>query len=416
MSLHMAQFKYEARNKQGQEVRGQVEADNRLQASVKLRESELWILRLEPAGGAARMAAPGGQIQRERTEVAAADWRFGVRAVRAAPLRDFFSQLAELLNSGVSVYEALTALPDRVTPRLRPVLKAISPALAEGQPLSDQLARYPHLFSRVTVGMIRAGERSGNIGQMAGLLADQYQQDHSIWLSLLLPRIYGAIVIFFALLVPSLPQIIARGSLEKGADWGWYVHHLLYFLLPIIVGLFILDQIFRWFLHQPWAQGIRADLAYYLPGAAGYVRPAMYARVLIVMEAMVKSGASFADALSLAADAAGPGVLGRQLSRAAAQVLSGVPLGTAMNAVTKLPFNARSALLTAEHAGAQEQTLNRLARTQLEAMEAAPRRVAVVGGLVGGAIFAIIAGVAIAYGYKNYFEALLTLGDKMMPK
>ena len=32
------------------------------------------------------------------------------------------------------------------------------------------------------------------------------------------------------------------------------------------------------------------------------------------------------------------------------------------------------------------------------------------------AVLGIIAGVAIAYGYKNYFEALLTLSDKMMPQ
>lgn len=406
----MPQFTYEARDKLGRTVAGRIDAADRLQASVKLRESELWILRLDPAGAA---IAPA-RMESERVPAARGDSFYAFFPVRAAPLRDFFSQLAELLEAGVSVYESMTVLPERVVRRLRPVLAAISPALAEGQPLSDQLARYPHLFSRVDVGMIRAGERSGNLGAMCRLLADQYQQDHSIWLMLLLPRMYGALVILFAILVPSLPGIIAHGTVSK-ANWDWWVQHFVHVLLPLMVGVILLDQVFRWILRQPWAAGFRADLLYYLPGAAGYFRPAMYSRVLTVLEEMVRAGASFPEALRMAAEAAGPGALGRQLNAAAAKVQGGMPLGPAVNAVTKLPFNARAALLTAEQSGRQEQTLGRLARTQIEAMEAAPRRVAVLGYVGGLVIFSVIAGIAIVFAYKNYFEAIFSLGEKMMP-
>lgn len=405
----MPQFRYEARDRQGRQVSGQLEASDRLAASVKLREMELWIVRLEPV----KTEPPAREVVR-RAAAPPREWVYGLFPIKAAQMRDFFSQLGELLDAGVSVYEAMTVLPNRSPRRLRPILESISPALAGGQPLSEQLARYPHVFSRMVLGMIRAGERSGNIGPMCNFLADQYQLDHSIWLSLLIPRLYGWLVVMLSVLVPSLPGIISHGT-EKAANWGWYLHHLTHVLLPLLAGLVVLDQVLRYVLRQPWAAGLRADLMYYLPGAAGYMRPAMYARVLMVMEAMVRTGASFAEALLLAAEAAGPGALGRQLQAAAAKVQAGEPLGPAVNRVTKLPFNARSALLTAEQAGRQEQTLGRLARVQMEAMEGAPKRVAVVGALAGVVVFGLIGGVALAYAYSSYLNATLDWGEKLMP-
>ena len=408
----MPEFNYDAKDKQGHVVSGQLEASDRLQASVKLREMSLWIVRLEPVKTEPAVAPIRAA---QRVETPPREWVYGVFPIKAAQMRDFFAQLGELLDSGVSVYESFTELPERSPRRLRPILQAISPALAAGQPLSDQLVHYPHTFSRVDVGLIRAGERSGNIGPMCNFLADQYQQEHSIYLSLLMPRTYGWIVVILSVLVPSISGALTHGTV-KAANWGWYFTHVTHFLLPIIAILIVLEQIFRYLLRQPWAAGIRADLMYYLPGAAGYYRPAMYARVLMVMEAMVRTGASFSDALALAAEAAGPGALGRQLAMAAAKVQSGQPLGTAMNGVTKLPFNARSALLTAEQAGRQEQTLGRLARVQKEAMEAGPKRVAMVGYLAGIVITGLIGGVALAYSYSNYIQAAIDYGDKMMPQ
>ncbi|HEY3397383.1 MAG TPA: type II secretion system F family protein [Armatimonadota bacterium] len=417
----MPAFRYEARNKQGAVVQGEVEAATRVAATMQLRAADLWITKLEPvATRVVNVHVPGPPRARGQA------W-YSLFPVRASALRDFFDQLGELLEAGVNIYEAMTVLPGRVHGRLRGVLREISPALARGEPLSEQLARYPYLFSPTTVGLMRAGERSGRLGQMARMLSEQYQLDHRVWIGLLPTRAYGWVIITVATLtfgIPKvLPKVMEASMAHPEASSGWalrqmwlnYVPMLLHELLPFLGLLIVLDWVLRYVLRQPWAAGVRQDFLWYVPGASGYVRSALNVRVLTVMEVMARSGSSYSDALQAAAGAAGPGRLGRQLARAAARTQAGEPLAVALQDVTRLSFVVRSAMLTAEQAGAQEQTLGRLARAEVENMAASPRKLATIGYLTGLLVFGIITGVAVVLGYSGYFQAMLDLGEKMMP-
>jgi type II secretory pathway component PulF len=419
----MPRFIYEARDKQGRQIAGEVEAPSRIQATMQLRGAALWITKLEPAKilevvldeprarpvGRAAGPAAGGQ------------WTYSLAPVRAAALRDFFDQLGELLEAGVTIHDAMTTLQSRVVLRLRPILREISPRLASGQSFSDQLARYPYVFEPGTVGLMRAGERSGRLGAMCRLIADQYQQDHRVWLSLLPVRAYGWLVVFSSIMVSCLPSVLPAvfAQTHPGAGpmdqlhlmWSVYEPILVHELLPLFFAVVALDWLLRWVLRQPWGAGVRQDLLWLTPGAAGYLRPMVYGKVLTVLEGMVQSGAAFDTALEAAAETAGPGRLGRQLARAAARVHGGESLGAAISGVTRLPFSARSALQTAEQAGAHERTLGRLAQSELDKMEGAPKRVAMTGYLWGLLIFSIIATIAMAHALSGTYNSLFDIID-----
>ena len=430
MAALMPRFTYEARDKQGRTVVGEVDAASRVQALMQLRARELWITKLEQGAVGVlevNLDEPAAPRPVRMVRAAPGQWFYALWPVKAGPLRDFFDQLGELLEAGVSIYDAMTTLPERVHRRLRPILREISPPLAQGQGFADQLARYPHVFSASTVGLMRAGERSGQLGPMCRLLADQYRQDHRVWIGLLPTLAYGWVVIFFAIMVPGLPTVLPAvmewtekhpnaGPLEELQQlWNNYQPLLVHKLLPLFGLLVVLDWVGRWVLRQPWAAGWRQDLLGIVPGAAGYLRSALLTRVLTVLEAMARAGASYGEALQLAAQAAGPGRLGRQLARAAARVDGGEPLGTAMAAAKGLPFTVRSAILTAEQAGAHQQTLGRLAQMERDKLESAPKRIAITGYLAGIVVFGVITGVAVVLGYKAYLEAALTIGEKLMP-
>ncbi len=430
MLAPMPRFTYAARDGQGRSVSGEVDAASRVQALMQLRARQLWVTSLAPAGTdilEVVLDAPAPPRPAPSVRPAPGQWSYSLWPVRAGSLRDFFDQLGELVEAGVNLYESLTVLPNRVHWRLRPILREISPALAQGQGLAEQLARYPQVFAGSTVGLVRAGERSGQLGAMCRLLADQYRQDHRLWLSLLPTRAYGWIVVFFAVMVPLLPTVLPAvmewslahpdattlDQLEQLGNHYWPL--LVHKLLPLFGSLVMLDWLVRWVLRQPWAAGVRQDLLGVIPGAAGYLRSAGLTRVLTVLEAMARAGASYDDALRLAAQAAGPGRLGRQLLRAAARVATGEPLGTAIGSAKSLPFTVRGAILTAEQAGAQQQTLGRLAQMEREKLESAPRRLALSGYLAGMLVFGVITGVAVALAYKAYLDAAFTIGEKLMP-
>jgi type II secretory pathway component PulF len=253
---------------------------------------------------------------------------------------------------------------------------------------------------------------------MCRLIAEQYQQDHRIYLSLLPIRAYGWLVLFSSIMVASLPSVLPAvfdyATKHPGAGppemiqqmWVNYEPIFVGTLLPFFCLFVVLDWIFRWVLRQPWGAGLRQDLLWSIPGASGYLRPLVYGKVLTVLEAMVRSGASFDTALQAAAETAGPGRLGRQLAQAAARVHAGESLGAVITRVTRLPFSARSALQTAEQAGSHQQTLGRLAQAELDKMEGAPKRVAMTSYLWGLLIFGIITAVALAHAAGAYGSLL----------
>jgi len=105
----MPTFAYRARDPQGREQQGQLEAASRVEAVSRLRQGDLGVTYL--VATVARVLRP---------DVAPGGWRYLLGLVSAADLRDFFDQLARLLHAGVGLYEALEELPARVSSRLRP--------------------------------------------------------------------------------------------------------------------------------------------------------------------------------------------------------------------------------------------------------------------------------------------------------
>jgi general secretion pathway protein F len=82
-------------------------------------------------------------------------------------------QLAVLVNAGIPLVDALTALVEQVDhERLKRVLSAVKQRVNEGSSLADALAQHPKAFSTLYVNMIRAGESSGALDVVLFRLAD----------------------------------------------------------------------------------------------------------------------------------------------------------------------------------------------------------------------------------------------------
>ncbi len=82
-------------------------------------------------------------------------------------------QLATLLNSGIPLVEALTALLDQVEhEELRSALTQTRDRVNEGVSLADALKHHPKIFSHLFVSMVAAGEASGTLETVLERLAD----------------------------------------------------------------------------------------------------------------------------------------------------------------------------------------------------------------------------------------------------
>lgn len=78
----------------------------------------------------------------------------------------FSIELTALLDAGLGLVEALEALSEKESRgERRRVLSGMLAELAQGQPLSIAMSRYPQHFPALYTAMVRASERTGNLKQ-----------------------------------------------------------------------------------------------------------------------------------------------------------------------------------------------------------------------------------------------------------
>lgn len=95
-------------------------------------------------------------------------------------LARFYRSLGMLLRGGIPIVTALRMAEGLLRGELRRRLDHVTSRVAEGLPLSAALERNG-LMTPVAMKMLRAGEHSGNLGQMLERAADFYDEDMARW-------------------------------------------------------------------------------------------------------------------------------------------------------------------------------------------------------------------------------------------
>ncbi|MEK6235615.1 MAG: type II secretion system F family protein, partial [Planctomycetales bacterium] len=137
----MPDFLYTARDGTGTKVSGTLNAASKNEALAQLSNKALFPLQVESA-----------PVKRSL---------FG-RRVGANLLATTYSQMADLLRSGVPMLRALQVLERQTTHRrLKEVLVLVRGHVEDGETLSAAMARYPDVFNELAASIIRAGGEGG---------------------------------------------------------------------------------------------------------------------------------------------------------------------------------------------------------------------------------------------------------------
>ena len=166
-------FSYQAVDTAGRRVRGTGDAASAAALTRALEARGLVVLDVgdaRPAGA----RGPGGGSRQELLE-----------ATRA---------LAALLDAGVPLARALSIGASIVPERAAAVLEDVRARLSAGSPLSEALARHPRVFPPLYRGVVRAGERSGDLAGAFAALVRQLEAEARVRARLLSATIYPAML------------------------------------------------------------------------------------------------------------------------------------------------------------------------------------------------------------------------------
>lgn len=114
----------------------------------------------------------------------------------AFPLQLFSQELLSLLNSGVSLVEAIETLAEKEPrPVVRDVLQGILSKLRQGQTFSNALESAPHVFTPLYVASVRASEHTSGLAESLARYVVYASQLETLRSKLVSAAIYPVILI-----------------------------------------------------------------------------------------------------------------------------------------------------------------------------------------------------------------------------
>lgn len=173
--------------------------------------------------------------------------------VRSADLGAMSWQLSTMLEGGLSITTALDIIAeDTENLQLRHILQRTLGKVSEGKLLSDGLSDFPHVFNRLALAIVIAGETSGDLGQALRTLAEYFDSRDRIakkvrsavaYPIFVLSLITAIVIGVMTLIVPRFQMIFAQigGKLPAFTRvfMGFYsllCQNLLYVVL-VVAGL-----------------------------------------------------------------------------------------------------------------------------------------------------------------------------------
>lgn len=273
---------------------------------------------------------------------------FGAR-VRSGDLAEFTRALAALLPAGLPLPRALNVARDIAPPSLRAALTDVQARVERGTTFADALAAHPAAFAPSYVGLVRAGERAGNLDGSIARLADAIEGEQQFRAKLLTAAIYpvllafvggAAILVLLMVVLPRFGALFAASGSALPASTALVLslsNTLRSYAVPVVVTLVILVAVAIWLATSRDAADARSRLFLSTPLVSGFYREVLAARTARVIAILLGGGAPFVAALDDAAKSLDDPSAQREVLRIRARVREGTSPAAAVAEGTLFP-------------------------------------------------------------------------------
>jgi len=336
----------------------------------------------------------------ESADAAAA--KGGVRFGRRREVLEVTRAMAALLPVGMPLAQALNAASGVASGGVRAALQEVRARVERGDTLSSALAEHRQLFSPLYVGLVRAGERSGDIDAAFARLAAQLERDEMLRGKVLSAAIYPMLlatagsVAVTVLLFFVLPRFVTllEGS---GAKLPRSTATLLAFssvlhrawpvllLIPLLVAAFA-----AWASNTDEGRRVWSRIMLSLPGVSTLRRYALAGRFARLAGVLLGGGAPLLNALDDTIESIGDPIARDDAVRIRTSVREGVSLRGAVADSKLFPPLLAQLIGVGEDAGQLQVFLMKAADIFEERTERATQRLATLAEPAMIVVFGII--------------------------
>ena len=277
---------------------------------------------------------------------------------------DFISTLQILLTSGIPAVESLMFMEQEAAKaKIRKVSKILKTQIMAGSTFADTLGRYPQVFGYIFIGLVKAGEESGELEKTLGRIKDLLSKQAAIKGKVIGTLMYPMFVIVLAFVItivmlvfvfPAFKEMFE--SQDKALPFittmminaGDYLKTYWY-TIPIFIVAFISFCIVmvKW---QP-AKNLLDKIVLKVPLLNNLILYSNYSNFLSVLSVSYDAGIPIVDCLHLAVITLTNSVLRNKMSNAIVKVQQGLQVSQALKATKVVPRMLLFMIATGEQSG-----------------------------------------------------------------
>lgn len=353
----MPDFTYTARSPNGQSATGVLTAGSEREVMVMLDQKGLFPVTITPAKKTVAASMTSGKVKPKL-------------------LCTVFSQLADLLHSGVPLLRSLEIIERQsTTPALTHVLQDVRAQISDGTSLSDAMAKHPKAFNELTVSMVRAGQEGGFLEDVLARIAEftEHQEElrskvmgalaYPIFLSIVGTLIVLGLVIF---LVPRFETMFGNKHAELPfltvglLNLSHFLQaHWLWMAIAIGAGIYFYR---RWLNTESGRRRMDAFLLK-VPVVGSIIRSLAISRFCRILGTMLKNGIPILTALRIAKDSTGNKILADSIDKAAEHVTGGKSLAGPLANSKQFPRDVIEMISVGEESNTLEKVLVNVAES-----------------------------------------------------
>jgi type II secretory pathway component PulF len=379
----MPTYAYQAVDGSGKRMRGQAQAISPNALTRTLEERGLLVLDVAESSAAA--ASSGGVRFGRRREV--------LEVTRA---------MAALLPVGMPLAQALNAASGVASGDVRTALQEVRSRVERGDTLSSALAEHRQLFSPLYVGLVRAGERSGDIDAAFARLATQLERDEQLRGKVLSASIYPLLlatagsVAVTVLLFFVLPRFVTllEGSgakLPRSTATLLAFSAVLHRAWPVLLMIPLFIAAFAaWVSNSDEGRRVWSSTMLAIPGVGTLRRYALAGRFARLVGVLLGGGAPLLNALDDTIESIGDPIARDDAVRIRTSVREGSSLRGAVAESTLFPPLLAQLVGVGEDAGQLQVFLMKAADIFEERTERATQRLATLAEPAMIVVFGII--------------------------
>ncbi len=348
-------FKYVVKNKQGETVRGKVEASSHVQAVSTLMGRDLFVIDVVPLGQQDGFLT--GLLHNK---------------VKFEDLVNFTRQLATMINAGLPLATSLSILEEQGKSEMAKLTGNLLKDVEGGLSFSASLDKYKDSFSRIYVQLVKAGEIGGVLDNVLDRLAVTMEKEKDFRAKTRGAMVYPVIIILamvavvIVMMVAVIPKLTEMYQ-DFGADLPMATQVLMsvsnffvnswWFLALLTAGLVFALRSFK---KTPRGEKAIDGLFLRMPIIGVLKQKIVLTDFTRTLSLLLGAGVSLLEALDIVASAISSAVYREQLQEINKQVEKGVALSDAISSYENFPPILHQMVAVGEETGKLDEILSKI--------------------------------------------------------